>query len=159
MTMDCAIWSLVKESDTPCGTPCESTPVQTRRGLVCKTGFGWMIEARSSIDQSWRSGGRRRPQRMTARTTDPTAKAAGFRKARRQIRGMMLDQRLVMLLRQRMCDRQESSPPGHYIASTSPRQDRFQTRNDFACAIHTLEGPSMDLCDRHVIIREDRGQS
>jgi len=56
---------------------------------------------------------------MTARTTDPTAKAAGFRKARRQIRGVIVDQRLVMLFRQRMCDRQESSPPGHHIALTS----------------------------------------
>jgi len=71
---------------------------------------------------------------MTARTTDPTAKAAGFRKARRQIRGMMLDQRLVMLLRQRMCDRQESSPPGHHIAVTSlidrtdSKQELFRMR-------------------------------
>ena len=71
---------------------------------------------------------------MTARTTDPTAKAAGFRKARRQIRGMMLDQRLVMLLRQRMCDRQESSPPGHHIAVTSlidrtdPKHEIFRMR-------------------------------
>src|SRR3974377_2317455 len=127
MTLDCDIWSLVKESDTPCGTPFESTPVQTRRGLICKTVFGWMIEARWRMEQMLCSGGRRRLRRMTARTTDPTAKAAGFKKARRQIRGMMSDQRMVMLLRQRICDSQQSLPPANkFLDSSVPWRNAFE---------------------------------